>query len=59
VLPFLLTLDEHQQLVYLRHELVVAAENFASVVDAYFRAIDQAMGFGQGIDRFWRKIISL
>ena len=59
MLPFLLTLDEHQQLVYLWHELIVAAKDFSGMVYADFRAIDQAVGLGQGIDRFWREIISL
>ena len=50
VLPFLLVLDERQKLAHLRPKLVVATQNFASVVQADFGAIHQPMGFGQAVD---------
>ena len=36
----------------LRHELVVAAQDFAGMIEPDFGAIQQAMGFGQAVDDF-------
>ena len=51
----LLTFDKRQQLIHLRHELPVAAQNLAGRIDADLRAIDQPMRFGQAIDHVRRK----
>ena len=50
MLSLLLVLDERQELAHLRPKLVVATQNFASVVQADFGAIHQPMRFGQGMD---------
>ena len=50
VLAFLLLFDEGQQLVDFGAELVVAAENFAGVVQTDLGPIQQSVGFGQAMD---------
>ena len=55
----LLTFDERQQLIHLRHELAVAAQDLAGRIDADLRAIDQAMGLGQAIDHVGRELVPL
>ena len=56
---FLLAFDERQQLVHLRHQLIVAAQNFAGWIEADLRSIDQPMGFGQAIDHVRREVVPL
>ena len=57
--PSCCAFDERQQLIHLRHQLAVAAKNFAGRVEADLRPIDQAMGLGQAIDHVRRKLVPL
>lgn len=45
-----LALHESQQLIYLRYQLPVASQDFASGIQPDFRAVDQAMRFREAID---------
>ena len=55
----LLALDEKEQLVDLRHELVIAAQDFPRMIQAYFGPIDQPVRFGEEIDDVGRELIAL
>ena len=55
---FVLALDEAQQVIDLRHQLAVAAKDFPSIVQSDFGAVDQFMGFGQGLDDLRREIVA-
>ena len=55
----LLTFDKRQQLIHLRHELPVAAQNLASRIDADLRAIDQPMSLSQAINHMRRELVPL
>ena len=48
-----------EQLIHLRHELAVAAQDFAGRVEPDFAAVDQPMGLGQAIDHVRRKLVPL
>ena len=56
---FLLILNEAQQGVDVRHQLIVRPQNLAGMVQADFRPIEQPMGFGQAVNRLGGKLISL
>ena len=54
----LLAFDKCEQLIHLRHELAVAAEDFAGRIDADLGAINQAVGLGQAIDDVRGKLVA-
>ena len=55
----LLAFDECEQLVHLRYELTVAAQNFAGRIDADLRAVDQPMSLGEAVDHMGREFVAL
>src|SRR5262245_17314749 len=59
VLPFLLPLDEAQELVHRREQPVIVTQDFSRVIEADFCSIQQAMCFRETINGFRRKIIAL
>ena len=54
---FVLALDEAQQVVHLRHQVAVVAEDFPGIVQSDFGAKDQFVGFGQGLDYLGREVV--
>ena len=59
VLAFLLRLNEAQQFVDRGHQLVVGPQNFAGMIESDFGAVQQAVRFGQAVDRFGGEVVSL
>ena len=59
MLAFLLRLNEAQQMVDRRDQLVITAKDFAGVIEPNFGPINQPVGFRQTVDHFGRKIVSL
>jgi hypothetical protein len=55
VSAFLLLLNEVQQMVDGRDQFVVAAKDFASMIQPHFGTIDQAMSFVQRLDGLERE----
>ena len=53
-----LVLDEAQQMVDLRHQVAVAAENFPGIIQSDFGAEYELMGFGQGMNDLGREIVA-
>ena len=48
-----------QQVVDLRHQLAVAAEDFPGVVQADLGPVEQAVGLGQGLDDVRGEVVAL
>ena len=55
---FVLALNEAEQVVYLRHQMPVGAQDFPGVFQADLGAVEQAVRLGQGLDDLRRKVIA-
>ncbi len=56
---FLLTLNKADQFIDLGYQQAVAPQNLPGVIQSHFGAVDQPVGFGQGIDDVDREIVAL
>ena len=54
----LLILYEAQEVIDLRIELRVSAENLACVIQPHSSTVEQPVGVGQGVDHIGRKVVA-
>jgi hypothetical protein len=56
---FLLTFNKRQQLIHLRHQLAVAPQNLAGLIEPNLAPIQEPMRFRQAIDYMRREVMTL